>query len=333
MDQPETPTVSSKPPVDNVVQSKTYLEERIAAQIACATQNMVAKAISGLIVECLDGIQAWAYENASTGVSLVFYSVIQQVLQDLLRRDVIGNALDRHISTFFNSSDATDKFCRKLLSSNAFMAQMNGLIPSSAPKTPHLSLHHRLACGLGSKPVSFGPWLELEGQYSSLKASHFFSPSSSTWRKCQKRSSTPSKSAKLYESSSDSKSNPDSSHNRDPKIRSSQDYRPKMLRLVGNGFATHCTTTPTASPMNHLSTMNMSQKACKMGKWTSFINEDEQFQSITYDLDNMLSIHVETQIGHNWHLLRRGHVAFPLLHKEASSFRLSLSHSVSVKIE
>lgn len=75
-----------------------------------------------------------AYENASTVVCSVIHNVVEQVLLYLIPKDVIGENLNKHISTYFNSDDATSKICVKPLSINSFMDPIAASMQSSTSK-------------------------------------------------------------------------------------------------------------------------------------------------------------------------------------------------------
>lgn len=87
------------------------MEELITVQIAHTMEDMVAEEISVHVAESFDDTLKCAFENARTGGCSVISNVVEQVLLALVRRDVIGEALDRNISSYFNSSDAIEKVC------------------------------------------------------------------------------------------------------------------------------------------------------------------------------------------------------------------------------
>lgn len=129
MDQSETSTVAElKLQVDNVVRSNREMEARVAAQCTCTTEQMVAKEISAFVAESLEAILQWAYENACPGFRSVIYKFAEQVLLDVLCRAMIGEPLDRHISTYFSSSDPADKVGVKPISTNSLIAPIAALI-------------------------------------------------------------------------------------------------------------------------------------------------------------------------------------------------------------
>lgn len=62
------------------------------------------------------------YRNSQSGIRSVVYDVDEQLMLDLLRKDVIGEKLDRHIAKFFDTEAATDGLSKKLMTSSSFMA-------------------------------------------------------------------------------------------------------------------------------------------------------------------------------------------------------------------
>lgn len=100
MEQIETlPVVALKPKVSNVVPSISEMELMVAAQTDCMMKQKVAKDVSALVAKSLGDILQWAHEIARSGVCIVIYNVEEQVLLDLLRRDMIAKNVDRHNST------------------------------------------------------------------------------------------------------------------------------------------------------------------------------------------------------------------------------------------
>lgn len=64
----------------------------------------------------------FAYKNTRIGVRSLVYSLIEQVKLNLLRWSVVGDALDRHISTYLNSVKVAAEVGGKLLSTSFFIA-------------------------------------------------------------------------------------------------------------------------------------------------------------------------------------------------------------------
>lgn len=52
------------------------------------------------------------------------YSDVEQILLDLLPKDVIGDTLEAHIAKFLDTDEFTDRVQKKLLTSSSFMASI-----------------------------------------------------------------------------------------------------------------------------------------------------------------------------------------------------------------
>lgn len=90
-----------------------------AAHVVCSTGQLGVKEISTLVVDFLNHILQCGYEKWKTGVHSVVNSVVEQLLFDWLRREVMDDILEKHIANYFDSSDATNKSGGKLLCTNA----------------------------------------------------------------------------------------------------------------------------------------------------------------------------------------------------------------------
>lgn len=55
------------------------------------------------------------------GVHYAVLNVVEQILFDLLRLELIDEIIDKHIVDYFDASVAADKICENLVSTNAFM--------------------------------------------------------------------------------------------------------------------------------------------------------------------------------------------------------------------
>lgn len=94
------------------------------AQIACTTEEMVAKDILALVPESLDDLLECAYKDAHTEVCSVVYSAVEHVQWDLLHQNMIGETLDVAVATCITSGNAADKVWGRILSTNSFMTQI-----------------------------------------------------------------------------------------------------------------------------------------------------------------------------------------------------------------
>lgn len=94
----------------------------IPTQIACTKMQRATKKFSALVAESFDDILPLPQENIRSGVRSVIYKVLEQVLLELLRRDMIDETHNRHIFSNFKGCNAADKVCGKLLSTNSCIA-------------------------------------------------------------------------------------------------------------------------------------------------------------------------------------------------------------------
>lgn len=94
---------------DNVVLSTRKMKAKIALQIPLTTEQMVVKEISAVLAESPVEIPQCLWNNARNAVRSVIYDVVDQVLLNLLRRDVISESLYSHICTYFTSNNVTEK--------------------------------------------------------------------------------------------------------------------------------------------------------------------------------------------------------------------------------
>lgn len=85
------------------------MAEMIAAQIGQRTEKMVAKEMSGLVVEASVDILQFAYNNSPSSVFSVIYKTFEQVLWDPPGKDVTGKSLDSHISLFLTPTTLQEK--------------------------------------------------------------------------------------------------------------------------------------------------------------------------------------------------------------------------------
>lgn len=102
--------------VDNFFLSSSEMKEIIAAQIARMTNKRIVMEISGLVAEAFDNIVQCPYENTCNGACFVIHNVLEQLLLDVLPKDMMGDILHNWISPHFNSDDAAEKIDRRLLS-------------------------------------------------------------------------------------------------------------------------------------------------------------------------------------------------------------------------
>lgn len=91
-------------------------------------KQLFTKDIPGFVMASLDDNLQWMYETAPAGDRSVLDNAREQILLDLLRREVIGDILNKHITKCFGTPDTADQASPKLLSANPFMAPIQAFI-------------------------------------------------------------------------------------------------------------------------------------------------------------------------------------------------------------
>lgn len=112
-------------------------------QITNTMEQMVAKWISTLVVDSLGDILQCPYEKVGMGGRSVVYNVIEKMLFDLLRREVMNKFLDKPIANYFDTSEAVDKISGKLLFTNAFITPIAAIIQRKNKPSPQNSSPRR----------------------------------------------------------------------------------------------------------------------------------------------------------------------------------------------
>lgn len=76
-----------------------------------------------IVEEVLDDVLCKKFHNVQSGVRSVLYIVVDQVILDLLCKDVIEETLDLDIAKLFYTDEAAEGLTSKmLLTSNSFVA-------------------------------------------------------------------------------------------------------------------------------------------------------------------------------------------------------------------
>lgn len=71
---------------------------------------MTADELQMPVEKSLDGILGMLYHNAPSGIHTVEWNFVEQVMLDKLRKDVIGEALNAHVTKLFHTDAASDRF-------------------------------------------------------------------------------------------------------------------------------------------------------------------------------------------------------------------------------
>lgn len=78
--------------------------------------------LSTMVKEWLEKILRTLSQNVQSGIRLVVCSVVRQVLQNLLRKDVFVEVLDAHTAKFLDNDAGAEGVFKSLLPSTLFMA-------------------------------------------------------------------------------------------------------------------------------------------------------------------------------------------------------------------
>lgn len=77
-----------------------------------------------MVEEALDDVQSRMYHRAQSGVLSVVFNVVEQVILDLLPKDVIGKLLEAHIAKSYDTDECAEGLLKRLLTSNYFMSPL-----------------------------------------------------------------------------------------------------------------------------------------------------------------------------------------------------------------
>lgn len=80
------------------------------------------------VKEALDDVLCKTLHNTQSGVRYAVYTVVEQVMLDLLRKDVIGGKSDTHSAKFFDMDQAIKRFSKRLGTSTSFIAPIATLV-------------------------------------------------------------------------------------------------------------------------------------------------------------------------------------------------------------
>lgn len=116
------------------VSSYIEIESMVATQVARPTEQLDAKEISTIVVDSLDDIQPYKYEKVCTALHCIVGAFVEQILFDLLCREMMHEILDRNIGSYFDTSNTNGKVGEKLLFLNAFLPPMPVFIRHSTSK-------------------------------------------------------------------------------------------------------------------------------------------------------------------------------------------------------
>lgn len=99
-----------------------YEQNLVATEVKSSVKDLIANELSTMIKESLDKKLRKSLHNAQNGILSVMHSVVEQVMLNLLRKDVIEDTLEAHIPKVFDTYAAADRLSKRLLTSIKFMA-------------------------------------------------------------------------------------------------------------------------------------------------------------------------------------------------------------------
>lgn len=85
-----------------------------------AVKQLVTEELKKLVEETPDNILCTFYHNAQGGLRSVSYNAVEQVLLDLLRKDIICEILAETIAKTFGAKAAVNRLLNELLTSYSF---------------------------------------------------------------------------------------------------------------------------------------------------------------------------------------------------------------------
>lgn len=80
----------------------------IAREVRSAVSDLVTTELATVLEESLENILRESFHNWQSGIRSVVYNVLEQVILDLLRKDVIGETLEAHIGKVFDTDEAAE---------------------------------------------------------------------------------------------------------------------------------------------------------------------------------------------------------------------------------
>lgn len=85
--------------------------------------QLVPGELKKLFEESCDDILRTSYQNAQSGTRYVVYNVVEQVVLDQLRKDIVGKTMDAYIAKYLDTYAAVSRISKKVLPLSSFMAR------------------------------------------------------------------------------------------------------------------------------------------------------------------------------------------------------------------
>lgn len=95
----------------------THDEDVIAQEVKSAVKGMITTEWSSKIKEPLGDILRTSCHNSQSGIR----SVVENVMLDLIHKEIIGETLDSYIANFCDTNAAAELLSKRLLASSSFM--------------------------------------------------------------------------------------------------------------------------------------------------------------------------------------------------------------------
>lgn len=132
--QSEDATESQRTDVEDCTE-----ERDIGDKVKAPVNQLVAKEVVTLVEKWLDDILSPSYHNTQSGIRSLVYCVTDQVMLNLLQRDVVLENLNTHIEKCFATGAASHGISKKLFTTSSYMAPIATYYPceTKSPMADH----------------------------------------------------------------------------------------------------------------------------------------------------------------------------------------------------
>lgn len=87
-------------------------------------KELVSNETAKMVERASDEVLRDTLRKAQNGFGAFVYNVVELVMMDLLRRDVIGDTLDAHVARFFEKDEAAEGLWKRMFTSTSFMGRI-----------------------------------------------------------------------------------------------------------------------------------------------------------------------------------------------------------------
>lgn len=126
------------------------IEDVTAREVKSTVKELVPKEMVTIVEKALDEALCKNLHSAQSDVQYVVNNIVEHVMLDLLRKDVIGKNFDAHIAKLFETNEPGEELLKRLLTSTSFITRTatfvrpntntamkdKGYSPYVAPKAP-----------------------------------------------------------------------------------------------------------------------------------------------------------------------------------------------------